>query len=61
MAGQAHGGLLRQSKSEGHSKMIRKDRLVIDAYFSETKIKWILENVDELPGWHRKVKWLRKC
>lgn len=34
-------------KSEGHSKMIReKTGLVIDAYFSATKIKWIFENVD---------------
>ena len=33
-------------KNEGHAKMIReKTGLVIDAYFSATKIKWILENV----------------
>ncbi len=36
-----------QLKSEGKSKMIReKTGLVIDAYFSGTKVKWILDNVD---------------
>lgn len=34
-------------KSEGYVNMIReKTGLVIDAYFSATKIKWILDNVD---------------
>ncbi len=33
-------------KAAGHEKMIReKTGLVIDAYFSGTKIKWILDNV----------------
>ena len=33
-------------KSQGHEKMIReKTGLVIDAYFSATKLKWILDNV----------------
>jgi glycerol kinase len=33
-------------KSRGHEKMIReKTGLVIDAYFSATKLKWILDNV----------------
>jgi glycerol kinase len=36
-----------QLKLEGHSQMIRqKTGLVIDAYFSATKIKWILDHVD---------------
>ena len=36
-----------QLKSEGKSEMIReKTGLVIDAYFSGTKVKWILDNVD---------------
>ncbi len=34
-------------KEEGHEPMIRKKTgLVIDAYFSGTKVAWILENVD---------------
>ncbi|SEP45689.1 glycerol kinase GlpK [Mucilaginibacter sp. OK283] len=34
-------------KQDGHSNMIRsKTGLVIDAYFSGSKIKWILDNVD---------------
>ncbi len=34
-------------KEKGYSKMIKeKTGLVIDAYFSATKIKWILDNVD---------------
>jgi glycerol kinase len=36
-----------QLKAEGHETMIRKKTgLVIDAYFSGTKIKWILDNVE---------------
>lgn len=36
-----------QLKSEGKKQMIReKTGLVIDAYFSGTKVKWILDNVD---------------
>jgi len=36
-----------QLKEEGHAKMIQdKTGLVIDAYFSGTKVKWILDNVD---------------
>lgn len=34
-------------KSEGHDKMIQqKTGLVTDAYFSGTKVKWILDNVE---------------
>src|SRR5258706_3737314 len=34
-------------KSAGHAQMIQqKTGLVIDAYFSATKLKWILDNVD---------------
>ena len=33
-------------KNEGHSRMIlEKTGLIVDAYFSATKVKWILENV----------------
>lgn len=36
-----------QLKAENHEQMIRqKTGLVIDAYFSGTKIKWILDNVE---------------
>lgn len=36
-----------QLKREGHSEMIReKTGLVIDAYFSATKLRWILDNVE---------------
>ncbi len=35
-----------QLKESGHSKMIQeKTGLIIDAYFSATKIKWLLDNV----------------
>jgi len=35
-----------QLRSDGHSKMIlKKTGLIIDAYFSATKVKWILDNV----------------
>lgn len=35
-----------QLRSEGHVEMIReKTGLILDAYFSATKIKWILDNV----------------
>jgi glycerol kinase len=41
-------------KQQGHEKMIsEKTGLVIDAYFSATKIKWILENV---PGARAKAE-----
>lgn len=34
-------------KEQGHAKMIQeKTGLVVDAYFSATKVKWILDNVD---------------
>ena len=34
-------------KSEGHEESVRnKTGLVLDPYFSATKIKWILDNVD---------------
>ncbi len=36
-----------QLKDEGHSEMIaEKTGLIIDAYFSATKIRWILENIE---------------
>ena len=36
-----------QLKDEGHTDMIRnKTGLILDSYFSATKIKWILDNVD---------------
>ena len=36
-----------QLKSQGHANRIRnKTGLVLDAYFSGTKVKWILDNVD---------------
>ncbi|MEN2283343.1 glycerol kinase GlpK [Algoriphagus sp. SE2] len=36
-----------QLKEQGHSEMIaEKTGLIIDAYFSATKIRWILENVE---------------
>ena len=41
-------GYCDQLKEEGHGEMIRrKTGLVIDAYFSATKLKWILDNVKE--------------
>ena len=34
-------------KAEGYTEMIReKTGLIIDAYFSATKLKWILDNVE---------------
>jgi glycerol kinase len=37
-----------QLKKEGHSKTIlEKTGLIIDAYFSATKIRWILDNVND--------------
>jgi glycerol kinase len=40
-------GFCEQLKQNGHSDAIReKTGLVIDAYFSGSKIKWILDNVD---------------
>lgn len=39
-------GICDQLRERGHEKMIsEKTGLVIDAYFSATKIKWILENI----------------
>ncbi len=36
-----------QIKQQGHSKLIQdKTGLIIDSYFSATKVRWILENVD---------------
>ena len=38
-------------KADGVDKMIlEKTGLIVDAYFSATKIKWILDNVDEARG-----------
>ena len=43
-----------QLKNDGHADMIRKKTgLVIDAYFSGSKIRWILDNV---PGAHAKAE-----
>jgi glycerol kinase len=43
-----------QLKEQGHSKMIQeRTGLVIDAYFSATKLKWILDNV---PGARAKAE-----
>jgi glycerol kinase len=40
-------GFCDQLKQEGHSRIIReKTGLIIDAYFSATKIRWILDNVE---------------
>ena len=40
-------GICDQLKADGHEAAIRqKTGLVTDAYFSGTKVKWILENVD---------------
>ncbi len=40
-------GLCDRLREEGHAEMIReKSGLVIDAYFSGTKVRWILDNVD---------------
>ena len=40
-------GICDQLKADGHEASIRqKTGLVTDAYFSGTKVKWILENVD---------------
>jgi glycerol kinase len=34
-------------KNQGHAKMIQqKTGLIVDAYFSATKLKWILENIE---------------
>ena len=39
-------GFCDQLKEEGHDKKIRKKTgLIVDAYFSGTKVKWILDNV----------------
>jgi glycerol kinase len=47
-------GFCDQLKKDGHGKMIQdKTGLVIDAYFSGSKIKWILENV---PGAKARAK-----
>ncbi|MCA0986826.1 glycerol kinase GlpK [Guptibacillus algicola] len=40
-------GIVNELKEQGHSEMVRdKTGLLIDAYFSGTKVKWILDNVD---------------
>ena len=40
-------GYCEELKAQGHTDAIRsKTGLIIDAYFSATKIKWILDNVD---------------
>lgn len=40
-------GICEQLKSDGHEQLFRdKTGLLIDAYFSGTKVKWILDNVE---------------
>ncbi|WP_270180090.1 glycerol kinase GlpK [Alkalihalobacillus sp. CinArs1] len=40
-------GIVSELKEQGYSEMVRdKTGLLIDAYFSGTKVKWILDNVD---------------
>jgi glycerol kinase len=40
-------GICEDLKSKGHNELFRnKTGLLIDAYFSGTKVKWILDNVD---------------
>jgi glycerol kinase len=40
-------GYCDELKNQGHSELVnQKTGLVIDAYFSGTKVKWILDNVD---------------
>jgi Glycerol kinase len=46
MAGQENAAYCDELKAAGHANMIQqKTGLVIDAYFSATKLKWILDNV----------------
>lgn len=50
-------GVCDKLKSAGHEKQVAaKTGLVIDAYFSGTKIKWILENVPEAAALARQGK-----
>ncbi len=36
-----------QLKADGHTEMIHeKTGLVIDAYFSATKVRWLLDNIE---------------
>ena len=47
-----------QLKSEGKSpKILEKTGLIIDAYFSATKIRWILDNVKTQGVSQRKESW----
>ncbi|MBN8210020.1 glycerol kinase GlpK [Bacillus sp. NTK071] len=40
-------GIVNELKEQGHEEMVRnKTGLLIDAYFSGTKVKWILDNVE---------------
>ncbi|WP_066172441.1 glycerol kinase GlpK [Bacillus marinisedimentorum] len=40
-------GVVEELKGQGHEQMVReKTGLLLDAYFSGTKVKWILDNVD---------------
>ena len=46
-------------KAAGHAKMIQnKTGLILDAYFSGTKVKWILDNV---PGAREKAEQGKLC
>lgn len=48
-----------QLKAQGHAEMIQKKTgLVLDAYFSGTKVKWILDNV---PGAREKAEQGKLC
>ena len=47
LAGPAHRGALRRAARAGHTDLVReRTGLVIDPYFSGTKIEWLLRNVD---------------
>ncbi len=37
--------------------IMKKTGLIIDAYFSATKIRWILDNVKEQGNWLKRVNW----
>ena len=53
MAVPPHRRLLPRPEEIGLHRLIQKDPIIIDSYFSATKIKWILDNV---PGAREKAK-----
>ena len=61
LAGPAHRRALRRSfAQQGHEALVReRTGLVIDPYFSGTKIEWMLENVDGLRDARRRASALR--